>query len=311
MLDFQSEFKKFDGRIKLSEPRKELLRTSRDAIKEKIVRYHRDILEVAAPEFVSQGSFVINTALNPIDNEEVDMDYGVYLNDQPEDINEWLTPKQAHNRIIEALKGHTQDECESKPFCVRVLYRNNYHLDLPIYIVSKENAYIANSKSGEWVRSDAKEFETWFYSNRQDEMVSRIIRYLKAWRDFKKSDFKSIELTIAAVSHSDISRERDDLVLYDTVNNILTSLSLERKIVKPVAPYENLWGDYSESKINRMLDNLKGFFDDLHNALNSDSNNRCSIILREVFGERFPKKDNSENQESPKILTSGAKPWKT
>ena len=239
MLDFQSEFKDFDEKIKLTKSRKNSMRTSRNAIKQKICSYHKNTIEVSMPKFKTQGSFILNTALNPVnDNEEVDMDYGVYLNDQPEDVKKWITPKNAHKRIMDALAGHTQNECISKTCCVRVRYHNFYHLDLPIYIMKEEKAYLAQAKDNKWINSDAKEFRKWFYENRDDLLLSKIVRFIKAWRDFTKSKLRSIELTILAVNCFNNSREREDLVLYDTLVNICNELEVTRKIEKPVAPFE-------------------------------------------------------------------------
>jgi len=310
MLDFHSEFRKFDEKIQLSESKKEKMRISRDAIENTIVDYHKDILKVREPSFKAQGSFVINTALNPIANEEVDMDYGIYLNDQPDDMDEWITPRKAHERILEALKGHTQDESVSKTNCVRVLYRNFYHLDLPIYIIFNEKAYLAQTKQNSWIHSDAREFQDWYYSNRNDEMLSRIVRYVKAWRDNTKSKLKSLEITIATVIYANLERKRDDLVLYDTVTNIVNELSIRRSIYKPVAPFEDLWDGYSESDIDEILKELRLFRDDLHIALNSSTNKKGSVILREIFGDRFPIKEDEGSLPEPQRLTSGAKPWK-
>lgn len=185
MLDFNKEFCEFNQRIKLTTVRKDKIKASRDAIREKIRNYFGTELKENKPYFYSQGSFTTNTALNPIDDNEVDADDGVYLNHVDID-KEWPLPSSMHKVIIKALEGHTNDGCKSKTNCVRVVYRNFYHLDLPIYILKNNKAYLANTKSERWINSDSKEFSEWFYNNRKEEQNSRIIRYLKAWRDYQK-----------------------------------------------------------------------------------------------------------------------------
>jgi len=310
MVDFQDEFKTFDEKIKLTESKKASMRISRNAIKKKIINYFKDHLEITAPIFTTQGSFVINTALNPIENEEVDMDYGVYLQDQSENEEDWITPRKAHKRIIDALEGHTQDECISKTSCVRVLYRNFYHLDLPVYIMKNDKAFLAQTECNEWINSDSKEFRNWFYENRNDVKLSKMVRLIKAWRDFTKTEMTSIEITILTVNCFNNEREREDLVLYDTVANIYDEILISRKVEKPVSPFEDLWENYSEDKKDEIIEMVKQFRDDLNIALSNTSNHRGSVILREVFGERFPLKKDEENGERYRQqLRSGVKPW--
>ncbi|GHT69175.1 hypothetical protein FACS1894110_18130 [Spirochaetia bacterium] len=81
-----------------------------------------------------KGSFTIATVLNPIGDNEVNTDDSIYLQ-HISDNEEWPMPREAHKLILDALEGNTQDGCESKISCVRVLYRNVYHLDLPVYIM--------------------------------------------------------------------------------------------------------------------------------------------------------------------------------
>lgn len=289
MLDFHDAFVEYDSKIKLTEARKEKIRISREAIKDKIIDYHEKELNIRAPEFEIQGSFTINTALNPIDNEEVDMDCGVYLQDQTEDESEWLKPRDAHKRIIDALEGHTKDECISKTSCVRVRYRNFYHLDLPIYIEKDDKTYLARTSDNEWSHSDAREFRDWFYKNRQSDDVNKIVRIIKGWRDYSKSGFSSIELTILVVRCFSTFERRLDLIFYNTVNNIYNYLSMNRSINKPVAPYENLWEGYTENDIDTLINRVKDLKDDLDLAIyTSKSYEKGSTILIEVFGDRFP-----------------------
>jgi hypothetical protein len=306
MANMHEAFLDFDNEIKLTESRKDKILTSRGAVREKIKKYFSEDLKINQPKFRTQGSFTINTALNPVDGNEVDIDDGVYLQ-HISDNDTWPTPKEAHQLLLNALKNHTQDGCEDKPSCVRVIYRNFYHLDLPIYIMKDDSAYLAQTKLNEWQRSDSKDFRDWFYKNRSSEQANRIVRYLKAWRDYRDFEFSSIELTILAVENFSFQEKRDDLTLLYTLRGINTVIR-SCIIKKPVAPYENLWEDLSQEEMDERIGQLQSLYEDIKNAIENTSEHRSSLILRAQFGERFPLFDDEKSISIP-TYSQGAKPW--
>ena len=78
MADLHSEFKIFHDSIALNSSKKESLRKSWDAIREKIRKHFRDQLKVNVPKFRGQGSYAMGTTVNPLDS-EFDIDDGIYL----------------------------------------------------------------------------------------------------------------------------------------------------------------------------------------------------------------------------------------
>ena len=48
-----------------------------------------------------------------------------------------------------------------KNTCVRVTYVNDYHIDLPVYIIKDDVVYLAHKKN-EWIVSDSKAFTVGF-----------------------------------------------------------------------------------------------------------------------------------------------------
>ena len=77
MLNLNNEFCSFNKNIKLSNKRKEKILASRNAVREKIRNYFKEEIGENMPVFHTQGSFTINTALNPLNDDEVDIDDGV------------------------------------------------------------------------------------------------------------------------------------------------------------------------------------------------------------------------------------------
>lgn len=302
-MNLHSEFQTFNESIKLTQNRKEKILSSRNAIREKIRNYFRNELQIKQPLFMRQGSFAINTALNPLADDEVDIDDGLYLKHIDEN-NEatWPTPKEAHQFVIDALCNHTQDGCEDKTSCVRVVYRNFYHVDIPVYIMQGNHAKLANKKTNKWETSDSKDFSDWFYNNRKSEQTNRIIRYLKAWRDKNNLDFSSIELTILATENH-IENNDDGISLKKTVEKICSHLFMYRKIKKPVAPHENLLEGKNTNSLIKQFEQLKN---DLDTVYNCTSKNRATTILREQFGDRFPITGDTKTKE----YNWSPKPWR-
>lgn len=307
-MSLHTSFIDFCSKITISDSKKDSIIKSRNAIKNVIRNYFKNELKINQPKFRIQGSFSINTALQPIDDNEVDIDDGLYLEHiNPSDTDTWPTPKEIHKTLMDALDGQTKDGCEDKTSCVRVVYRNDYHVDIPVYIMKNSHALLANKKANEWQTSDSKDFKDWFFENRKNEQTTRIVKYLKAWRDYKNINMASIELTILAVKHH-VKDDDDAISLQKTVDAIYSELNFFRYIKKPVAPYENLWEDKDD--IDSVLKKIKQFKDDLNSAVSNDSEHRASVILREQFGDRFPLIKEINNSDSLRNYETGPKPWK-
>jgi hypothetical protein len=78
MANLHKEFQTFHERVALSPGKKESLITSRDAVRDRIRKHFTEKLKLNAPEYRSQGSFEMDTTVNPLDD-EFDIDDGVYL----------------------------------------------------------------------------------------------------------------------------------------------------------------------------------------------------------------------------------------
>ncbi len=301
-------FIEFNNNITLSVSKKDSIITSRNAIRETIKKYFNDILKVKQPKFRIQGSFAINTALQPINDNEVDIDDGLYLqNIDTNNKTTWPTPKGIHNTIVDALENQTKDGCEDKTNCVRVIYQNDYHVDIPIYIMDNEHALLANKKTNKWEPSDSKDFKDWYFANRNNDQTTRIIRYLKAWRDYNQINIASIELTILGTQNH-IPNDDDANSLQQTVSRIYSYLFNYRVIKKPVSPYENLWENKTD--IESVLKKWEQLRNDLNTAINNNSIYRATVILQEQFGERFPIIKEKITDSSTRVYDSGPKPWK-
>lgn len=294
VADCQDLFMTFHGKIHLGSEQKERLRTSRNALRDKIKKHFAEELEVSEPSFYGQGSYMMNTGVNPQDG-EYDIDDGIYLNHLKDvEEEEWPTPGTVHRWIVDATEGHTTTPPVDKNTCVRVIYKGQYHVDFPIYIMTVDNPKLAHKALG-WVDSDPKAFTTWFRGEVREkgEQLRRIVQYLKAWKDETEGTVKfpsGMLLTILASDHyvSD-DAERDDAALVSTAKAIHEALSASFSTTKPVVPHEELLADWSDTRRDGFLSRLSTLVNRGAKALEEEDKVKASEEWIKVFGSRFPK----------------------
>jgi RNase P protein component len=292
MANCDKLFRKFNKVITLDQTRKEQLRTSRNAVRERIRRYFREKQNGLVPKFHGQGSFMMNTIICPLDG-EFDVDDGIYFKVKVKPLQ---TINTFHEWIREAIDEHTKQEPIDKQTCVRLVYAREYHLDLPIYyLIEGQTPYLAHKREG-WIKSDPREFIKWFNSKADEGgQLKRIVRYLKAWSDNKKSDNKEGNLpsglifsTLAA--NYVVFDERDDLAFYQTLVAIKYQLELSFTCYRPTPPdSENLLEDYSNTKRDYFLGQLGSFIKSAEKALSDELSKKDACEAWQYhFGDRFP-----------------------
>lgn len=320
MADLHSTFKEFDEIIMLSSSKKTTLKTSRDSIRADIRQYFEDNRDKHSVNFKGQGSFMMNTTIKPISN-EFDLDDGVYIFGKEEDRP---TPQTAHNWIYDAVKNRTSSESKDKNTCVRVIYKSDYHVDLPIYYkvdksedefsLDDEIPELAHLSKG-WIQSDPYAFKKWFDKQAKGKaQLKRIVRYLKAWSDKKQNDNNKLRFpsgmifTILASNHL-VEDERDDIALLETLKVIQKEIDDTRfslayyECYRPtVDETENLLDKYSaESTKNSFLNALDSFIKSGEQAIELESKKDACAKWQKHLGDRFPCsaiKDESSNSSA-------------
>lgn len=299
MPDLNNLFLKFNDKITLSTTKKENLKTGRNALRKKIKDNFKDNNR-KTPKFCGQGSFMMRSTVNPLANKEYDIDDGIYLQGYSDkEQTEWPSTTSVHNWIKNAVDGHTSTPPKDKNTCVRVIYVNDYHIDLPAYIIKDEVAYLAHKGNG-WIESDPKAFTDWFIGKVTDkgEQLRSVVKYLKSWKDYKDVDLKGIAVTILVGENFYSYSDRDDKSLLGTVTNIIDILGDDFKCKKPVKPNEDLFEGFSQSKQENIINALKKLKDSLDEAINEEDEEKASEILRKQFGDRFPKGEAKTKNES-------------
>jgi hypothetical protein len=318
MADCHDLFQKFHDEIKLSSSKKESLRQARDALRKKIKDYFNNEKKESLPKSWNQGSYAMATIVNPLDS-GYDIDDGVYLQNLDEDKNDWPTPEIVHNWIYEAVKGHTKEDPIDKRTCVRVVYSGQYHVDLPIYGEYKNEFYLAEKGESGWHVSDPQALTDWFKKQvkQNGEQLRNIVRYLKAWTDYKSKNAKlpsGLILTIL-VAENYASRERNDAAFGRTIRNIYQKIADSFIVRNPIDQKEILSNRLTDTEKKNFKDLLSNLLDSANNALEDESKKEACKVWRKEFGDRFPCCDDIKEEKGEKssigpiYIKNPSKPW--
>lgn len=305
--NIQKAFNKFNNTITLSGSKRDNLIRGRNglrnAIKDKFTEKNR-----LQPKFHMQGSFSMKTTINPIGNKEYDVDDGVYIQGYSDkDMSEWPSTTTVHTWVKDAVQGYTSTNPIDKNTCVRVVFAENYHVDLPIYISKNEDIYLAHKENG-WSISDPKEFTDWFIDKIKiyGEQVRSAVKFLKAWKDYKNIPLKGLEITILVAENFYKSTDNDLNSLIGTIANINKKLKYSFTCRKPVRPFEDLFEKKSEAQHTQIIESLKKMEEQLNKVANEEDVDKINELLGEIFGDRFPKveKNKEEQEQESYIRTS-------
>lgn len=317
-MNFDPEFKKFHGRVKLDSSKKTTLLGSKDALRGKIKADFKAKDRIPVPDFCMQGSFAMCSTINP-SKKEYDLDDGVYLKniDTSKPIEKWESPETVHSWIVSAVDGHTSKKPLDKNLCVRVLYADeNKHVDLPIYAEKDGEYYLAVKNKG-WMESDPKEINDWFTQEvkKNGEQYRRVVRYLKAWKDHREDKngtvklFGGFQLTVLAAKHFVRDSESDEESFFRTVESINNSIwSYRYSISHPVRLAKNIIEHYSDKRKELFQDEFKNMFDKAKKAYDEKKCEEKAKKWVKVFGDRFPiptesECDKKKSKETPATIT--------
>lgn len=319
MAVLNKEYNKFDKEIKLNQNRKDSLLTSRRELRKKIRKWFKENKpDLIQPKFGGQGSFEMNTTINPIveydedDNalRKYDLDDGVYFiyekdGDIKQSIDTW------HNWVFKATENHTGKDSIKKATCIRVVFSDGHHIDLPIYYKEGNVIELAHKSKG-WLESDPKEFYEWFNSEKKNKTrLGAIVRCLKAWKNFRENKNTNLklpsgfELTILATNNY-VEADNLDEAFKETVKAIEVELNKYNgfKCIRPTTPKnEDVFKNYSDSRKTNFLNTLKSLVEDCDKASQEKNFKKASeILIDKQFGSRFPKGEDKDETLKSSIL---------
>lgn len=318
MAVLHKEFINYNKNIKLSDARKDSLKKSRKELRKKMRTWFKENKpNELQPKFGGQGSFDMNTGVNPIpiydeDGEKLlkyDLDDGVYFIERNDEDNKRAISTW-HDWVFDSVDNHTGEDSIRKTTCVRVVFADGHHIDLPIYYKIDELIELAH-KSKSWQESDPKEFVEWF-NNLKTKQLERIVRYLKAWKNYRENNNSSLklpsgfELTILA-SNNYVEDDNDDKSFRETIRNIDYELNKTNgfKCIRPTTPVnEDVFEDYSKTRKKDFLNTLSSLLKDLDKADEENNFKKASEVLRDnQFGNRFPLGEDKDEKDKSKDLS--------
>lgn len=337
----------YNGKIKLSDEKRRELLAVRDDLRARIKNgynlFSHSIANYHNIEFQSQGSFVMDTIIVPI-HDDYDLDDGVYFLGNLS-VNQRPVPAVFHEYIIRAIdRGYDDiEKIIDKDTCVRLLYKQGFHVDIPIYYADNlEHPDLANKAAG-WVLSNPVEFIGWFEDKiqsgfkkgflleaslydeyrrwitdirKQDHQLRRIVRYFKSWGDLRREEMPcGLIMTILAANDYH-PHERDDIALKETLVNIQATLHREFICRRPTTPEgEDLLKSYKNQ--HAFLKYLGYFIENAKKALEEPNQKTACSYWRKSLGDRFPC-ENATDTTSISIGSTGlvagaasSRPWGT
>ncbi len=318
MAVLHKEYIKYNAEIKLNDTRKESLKKSRKELRKKVKNWFAENKpNELQPKFGSQGSFEMNTTINPIpfyDEEgnkllRYDLDDGIYFIEKDDKDNRRAI-QTWHDWVFDSVDNHTFQDTIRKTTCIRVVFADGHHIDMPIYYLKDDVIELAHRAKG-WIESDPKAFFEWF-NDLKNAQLERIVRYLKGWKDFREFHNSTLklpsgfELTILAANNY-VEDDNDDVAFRETIRAIKIELNKVNgfKCLRPTTPKnEDVFSGYSETRKTNFLNTLSSLLSDLDRADNEKNfKNASEIIRNNVFGDRFPFGEDKDQEAKSEALS--------
>ena len=304
MANLHYLFQQFNMDLTITDTKKNKMMASKNNLRDKIKKHFEKNHEGYSPKFFIQGSYKLKTLIRTKDD-SCDLDDGIYFKSNPDNVTG--TTLQAW--VKEALDGTTDATPAHKKKCIRVDYKAEYNIDLPVLVFdeNKDAHPLLAVKNSIFQVDDPKEFVDYFNKHKTEQMV-RIIKYLKAWCDHKRDDMPcGLAMTVLSLNYFQ-SNQRDDVALKYTLIEIEKVLKRNFTCVMPTTPKDDLFADYSETKKDNFIKNLHSFIEDAKTAVDEPNHQKASRLWSKHLGDRFPlgedKSDNCSNSFTKTIGNS-------
>ena len=276
----------------------------------------------------SQGSYSMRTMVQQPDK-DYDIDDGIYF------AKKKLKGPRGGDKSASAAKEMVRKALHDRSFkrppeklknCVRVYYREGYHVDMPVYreiteanIWGEKETYYELA-STDWKRSDPLAVTDWFLAANKDQSPStenggqlrRMVRLLKAfarsrtsWQDRIATGFMITKLVVEKY-RADATYE--DKALYNTMVAIRDRLNFDLEIEHPTVKGEMLTKGPTDSQTRFLLERLDWAIDKLAVLFDWDCTREQALKKwDQVFNTTFFIERLADNEaEIPKSEDAGA-----
>ena len=287
MANCNKLFLDFNDELKLTSSKIARMKTARENIKTKITEYFKGKSKYSFKGTWIQGSYKMDTIIRTNDD-TCDMDLGVYF----KTVDSEITAATVMDHVFKAVENITITTPSKKSKCIRVIYKDDFHIDIPVYHYNtNEHSHprLATRYNG-WEESDPKDFYDWFNNESTDlPQLKRVIKYLKAWSDHKKGKFPTgLAFTIWSVKNLEVN-ERDDVALYELLKKIQNDIRYSWYLKMPVTPFDDVCKKLTDEQKSNFKDALDAFVNDAKDAIDSKNQLAASKLWQNHLGNRFPK----------------------
>lgn len=286
MANTHNQFLKFEQSISLTPGKKTKLIASRVALENRIINYFRVYTNLPLPKFYIQGSYKMRTMILGKDG-TYDVDLGIYFL-----INPNVTAYTVQSYIANAVNGHTPGGVEHREKCIRVKYRGDFDIDLPVYYkgIFDNNPYLATKST--WQKSDPKELCDWFERQRKSKdnsgQLLRLIKYFKVWANNRSRKMPSGIAFTVWVTNNYKQNSRDDIAFYETAKAIKSSLYWGVSCINPATPNDDLTSKLDSMQKRNFLNEFDSLITDADLALRELYLTRALSIWKKQLGDKFP-----------------------
>lgn len=213
-----------------------------------------------------QGSFAIGTTVKPLKGEEYDVDLVCELQKLPGTVSQ----ADLHNAFVDEIgKIYGTDKVEKKKRCVRVVFKNDFHMDIlpakPDFIRGGTCILVPDKELKEWKPSNPKEYANLFARQSQnfslvktamaDEFpdeeahyekkpLQNTIQLIKRWRDviFENEEYspRSIVLNTLIMNtyNSTASVNSTFYGAISAMTDMMSNSSIPLRVINPTNPQE-------------------------------------------------------------------------
>lgn len=312
MANVNKQFLQFNEDLHITQTKQSKMMNSRENLRSVIRDYFYKYHSSYIPSFYIQGSYKMNTVILTKDD-TCDLDDGVYFDSNPDGVSATTLQSWVKN----AVSNVTDSTVLHRKKCITVDYKAGYNIDLPVYLFNEseeEHPNLAVKNDG-WRSDDPKEMvEAFSAAKRNSPQLLRIVRYLKAWCDYKRQKMPSgLAMTILAMNNH-ISHDRDDVSLKNTLIQIERSLKSSFECRVPATPYDDIFAEYNPLRRTNFMNNLALFIEDAIKAVDEEKNALvASELWRKHLGDRFPLAPDEDEQKVSKdkitTIIGSSKPY--
>jgi hypothetical protein len=285
MANAHNQFLKFEQNISLSPSKKKKLIVSRKALEKRITEYFKAHAKLLVPKFYIQGSYKMKTMV--MDKEgSYDVDLGVYFLEKPN-----IEPLSLQKNVFNSVKDHTDTGVEHREKCIRVIYKGDFDIDIPVYYKTpnEKHPYLATKNS--WLESDPKELCDWFEKKKdKNGQLMRLVKYFKSWANHRAKKMPSGIAFTVWIANNYIPNSRDDKAFYETAKAIETCFGgglVDTVSMNPATPKDNLLKlDFNQRSNFKEI--YRHMLSEAKQAVETNSNTKACNIWKQLFGDKFP-----------------------